>query len=85
MQASLKATLVESVQAEIAKCIAARPHESIKLGSKVGIVIFLFSLVVYFVGGVLIINPVFAVFGIVACGVFWTMAIVDRRLYHRSR
>lgn len=75
----------QSVQTEIAKCIAARPHESITLFSKLGIVTFVFVLLVYFVGGVLIVNPVFAFFGLLACGLFWTMAVVDKRSYHRSR
>ena len=82
-----KATAVPtpSIQIEILNCIVARPHEGIKLGSKLGIAVFLFALVVYFVGGVLIINPVVAFFGVLGCSVFWVMATVDKRLYHRKR
>lgn len=71
------------IQAELIACLASRPHESIKLLSKLGAATFLFTILVYYIGGALIVNPVVAFFGILACFVFWIMAKGDEYLHHR--
>jgi hypothetical protein len=37
----------------------------------------IFSLAVYFVGHVLLVNPVLCFFGLMACGLFWLVVKVD--------
>lgn len=59
-------------------------HSKIKLYSIIGIAAFAFSLCIYWTSKILLVNPVFSLFGILACAVFWLMAKVDeRRLLRR--
>ncbi len=59
--------------------LARRRHQSVKRFSAVGILSLVFCLALNGLTGVLVVNPLFSIFGILAFAVFGLMAVVDER------
>jgi hypothetical protein len=83
IDAAVNTAPTERLSSQLMNCVRSNPHESIKLFSKIGVAFFLFTMVVFVVTGTLIVNPFFSFFATLACLLFWTMAKVDERLYHK--
>jgi len=54
-------------------------HIKVKRFSLIGVLCLSLAITVYWLAGILIVNPLFCLFGIIACGMFWLMAAVDER------
>lgn len=57
--------------------VARNPHQKVETFSLVGIIVFAFTIALYVFCGVLIVNPIFSAFAIVACVMFWLMSKAD--------
>lgn len=66
---------VKRLQSELGR----RHHRTVKRFSAVGILSLTFCLALYFSTGILVVNPLFSLFGILALTVFGLMAVVDER------
>jgi hypothetical protein len=54
-------------------------HHKVKFFSLIGALCLSFAIAIYWLANILIVNPLFSLFGILACGMFWLMAVVDER------
>jgi|ERR1051326_530557 hypothetical protein len=59
------------------------PHLLVKRFSKIGVVLSVFALGIYWISDVMIVNPAFSIFGIVACLMMWVMAVLDTNAHRR--
>jgi hypothetical protein len=52
----------------------AAAHTRIKILALFGIFVFAFALAIHLIAGVFLANPIFSIFGMFSCSVFWLMA-----------
>jgi hypothetical protein len=69
----LRIRAIESIK----ETVDDEPHKTVRFVAKIGIVIFLFSFTIYWLTGLMIVNPIFSLFGIIAGVMAWLMARVD--------
>jgi hypothetical protein len=63
--------------AQVADATEEGRHRKVKRFSVVGTILFCFSIIFYLMTNIIIVNPLFALFAIIGCGMFWLMARVD--------